>query len=187
MVTEHWKAVHIGLYAPYYEISSLGRLRAACHRFANKRSLTPTTLAGYIYPPIVNHLGRVWYQLQTGGSVSRPFAHRLVAFAFLHPSPEKPHVNHIDGNPLNNNVDNLEWCTPAENMAHASALGLVARGERHGNAKITTEQVMDLRATYQHGKYGERKRWAERLKCDPTLVWLIVTGRAWKHVPMPPY
>lgn len=50
------------------------------------------------------------------GSKTRQYAHRLVAKAFL-PIPEegKTEVNHIDGNKLNNNIDNLEWVTPGEN------------------------------------------------------------------------
>ena len=52
------------------------------------------------------------------------FVHRLVAQAFI-PNPNNyPVVNHIDGNPLNNNVSNLEWCTIQKNTQHAYDIGL---------------------------------------------------------------
>lgn len=45
--------------------------------------------------------------------------HRLVALHFLPINNLKTYVNHIDGNKLNNSVDNLEWITPSENNKHA--------------------------------------------------------------------
>lgn len=54
------------------------------------------------------------------GSKKRCYAHRLVAQAFIPNQDEtKNQINHIDGNKLNNCVENLEWCTQSENQQHA--------------------------------------------------------------------
>ena len=53
------------------------------------------------------------------------YVHRLVALTYI-PNPEnKPTVNHIDGNPSNNNFKNLEWATHSEQTAHAYENGLI--------------------------------------------------------------
>ena len=58
-----------------------------------------------------------------GKSKSHTF-HRIIAETLI-PNPEnKCCVNHKDGNKLNNNVDNLEWCTYSENSLHAYRIGL---------------------------------------------------------------
>jgi len=59
------------------------------------------------------------------GNKLKKSVHRLLMETFV-PNPEnKPHVNHIDGNKLNNSMDNLEWNTVQENTQHAVDTGLM--------------------------------------------------------------
>lgn len=52
------------------------------------------------------------------------FVHRLVASAYISNPENKPTVNHIDGNKLNNNYTNLEWATQKEQKIHSIKNGL---------------------------------------------------------------
>lgn len=62
------------------------------------------------------HDGYCKVDLYSEGNRSSKRVHRLVAEAFI-PNPDnKPQVNHIDGNKINNNVENLEWVDGSENM-----------------------------------------------------------------------
>ena len=59
------------------------------------------------------------------GKQKKYLIHRLVAAAFI-PNPNGfKCVNHIDGNKLNNNADNLEWCNESHNMQHAYKNNLI--------------------------------------------------------------
>jgi len=86
-----------------YEVSNLGKVKNS----KTGRILKSCISAGYV---IVG--------LSCNSKIKTIPIHRLVAKAFI-PNPEnKPHVNHIDKNTLNNNVTNLEWNTPLENTLH---------------------------------------------------------------------
>lgn len=77
--------------------------------------------------PIKHQVGKNGYvrvELWNCSSGRKYLLHRLLAHAFI-PNPEnKPQVNHIDGNPQNNALNNLEWVTQSENQLHAYKIGL---------------------------------------------------------------
>lgn len=62
--------------------------------------------------------GYKYYRLSQNNHKKMYYAHRLVAEHFLNNPNNFPVVNHIDGNKLNNNINNLEWVTYSENTKH---------------------------------------------------------------------
>jgi hypothetical protein len=92
---------------PNYEVSNRGNVR-------NKRN-------GYILKPQLNRKDG-YHRVSLNGK--RYYVHRLVADAFFDGEHQEMDVNHIDGNRLNNDLTNLEWCTRKENIKHTYINGL---------------------------------------------------------------
>jgi len=93
--------------------------------------------------------------LSMEGKVKRVSVHRLVLQAFT-PNPEnKPHVNHIDNDPSNNELSNLEWCTAKENIAHSHNQGRRNDTYKKGGIAIKAKNEKKTRAKLQ-GYLGDR-------------------------------
>jgi hypothetical protein len=73
--------------------------------------------------PFYSKGGYVRVKLNFGDRSKKFMMHRLVAQAFIENPDNKPHVDHIDCNRSNNNVENLQWVTPKENAEYAVLRG----------------------------------------------------------------
>lgn len=125
---EMWKAVKG--YEGLYEVSNTGKVRSINRTIVDKNGVAKKIKGKELFFTISkldekNHQPRASVQLWKENKSKLCMVHRLVAIAFISNPENKPTVNHIDGNPLNNYVDNLEWATYSENQKHAYALGLV--------------------------------------------------------------
>jgi len=182
-VTEQWKP--IAGYEGLYEVSSFGKVRSLsrmepvlnkglypCMRRRNGRLLKACLRAGYLFVGLCKN------------GVSRStHVHRIVAETFLENPENKPWVNHKNGRrKWDNSVSNLEWATPAEDGAHRVAHDLRPKGSAMGAAKLTEEQVIEMRKLRKEGwllrELGARYDVAE------VTVSAIVRGKTWKHVPL---
>lgn len=121
-------------YEGLYQISSLGNVKS----LRNNKILKPGIRNEYY---IVS--------LCKGGKQKSKTIHRLVAKTFIPNPKNKEQVNHIDGNKLNNRIENLEWCTNQENIIHSWKNGLskVTQKMRNHNAdkeKIVYQYDLDM-------------------------------------------
>lgn len=106
--------------------------------------------------------------------------HRMVAIAFIENPDNKEYVNHINGNKLNNRVDNLEWVTASENSIHAVATGLSPIGEAKTLAKLTEKDVLEIQAAFEAGEKDFVL--AEKYGVTSGVISSIRLGKTWKHV-----
>lgn len=90
-----------------YQVSNFGNIKSLRYRGGyQEKQLTPKK----------NNNGRLWVEVLINGKRKPMLIHRLVAMAFI-PNPNGyEEINHIDENPQNNTVYNLEWCTHKHNV-----------------------------------------------------------------------
>jgi hypothetical protein len=103
-MTEIWMDIEIDNVDYNYEVSNKGNVKNT----QTGRILKPHLRTGYYSISLSNINKKKTYNI-----------HTLVATMFIDNPNNCKVINHIDGNKLNNNVENLEWCTYKENTAHA--------------------------------------------------------------------
>ena len=77
--------------------------------------------------------------------------HRLVAELYVDNPQNKPCVNHIDGNKLNNHYTNLEWVSWKENMNHKIYTLGIGLGETHSQSKVPNKIVSYIKRCKDNG------------------------------------
>lgn len=133
---EEWRLV-VGW--PQYQVSSLGNVR---------KMKTGKPVGQWL-----NNQGYSVVRFSQPRKMQR--VHRLVAAAFILNPAGYLTVNHINSKRDDNRVGNLEWCSQADNLAHADAKGRMQRdywvGKRSPSALASDQQVIEIRGLYTLG------------------------------------
>ena len=126
-MTEEWRVIPDW---ESYEVSNMGRVRSVDRVIYERPTNKARHLNGKELTPKYDQHGYLQVQLNHNHKRKLMKVHRAVAMAFIPNPMNKPCVNHLDNNPANNKVDNLEWCTLKENSQWMLKQGRADRTEQ---------------------------------------------------------
>lgn len=152
-----------------YQVSSHGRLMR-------------TSPQHHLVDGSVNGDGYVCCSLCLPGKRIAAKIHSLVALAFLGDRPVGHHVNHKSGNKQDNSLDNLEYLTLEGNIAHAKSIGIAGGalpGELNSKAKLSTDQVREIRSLYPDFTLKEI---ADEYGVTISNISCIIRRKTWRHL-----
>lgn len=158
-------------------------------------------LAGYSGEYRIYEDGRIWsyktkrflkkqldkdgyyrYTVCRGGKVKNMTLHRWLYLSFVGDIPKDNQINHKDGVKTNNNLNNLEVCTPKENTLHAWGTGLARRrvGSTMHSSKLTENDIPKI---FELSKQGYTNKHIAELFCvDASNISKILHKNTWLHV-----
>jgi len=172
--TETWTPIRG--YEKLYEITPNGQIRSWSFGPTRRRA-KPRLLKWRI-----NQNGYATVALANGpqNNVKNTTVHRLVALTFI-PNPDNlPQINHKDFNKLNNSVENLHWCTHAQNLTHSWNAGnhKSPRGANAFHAKLKQHDIDAIKQLLSQNVSAYRI--AKDFGLSTTHVYRIRDGKHWK-------
>ena len=151
-------------YEGYYEVSDLGRVR---------------NVNGHVLTPGSDWSGYPFVGLTKDGKRTSKTVHRLVARAF-HADKMNPlhkEVAHLDGTRTNCRADNLKWASRRENLFHKRAHGTHPEGRKNPRAKLTVQQVREIRAVKG---WRINERLARKYGVCASTIDRVRRGKIWR-------
>lgn len=140
---EIWKDIEG--YEGLYQVSNLGNVKSLVEWTGNRYNSKYSKKEKILKPSIqYTHKDKKYcrYIVNLTKNKHRKSykVHQLVAQAFILNPRKLKEINHIDGNPLNNNINNLEWSNHSENAIHAIKNGL--RKIKYINEKLMIKEYL---------------------------------------------
>jgi len=171
---EVWK--DICGYEGSYKVSNLGRVKSL-NRSIVKSDGIVANLKSKILSQNTDFNGYKLVVLSVKNKARTCKVHRLAAISFIGYKCSKMHVNHINGVKDDNTINNLEWCTPKENMKHAFDNKLIDMSKYRSNrAKLSWSDVMCIRKSNM-----QQKQLALMFNVDPKAIRQILNYKTYKN------
>lgn len=180
---EEWR--DIKGYEGLYQVSNRGRVKSLPR--ISPRLNKHGTINYYRVPEIIRKPGKSdkyghLYVPLYKNNISKNFqVHQLVLTAFVEECPDDMEGCHNDGNPSNNNLNNLRWDTHKSNHLDRIQHNTNNRGQKNGSAKLTESDVVAIRQMYASNKYL-MKEIAGIYGMSNGGIRSIIRGFVWKHV-----
>lgn len=127
-----------------------------------------------ILKPLINK-GYEYVQLRRRKSTA---VHRIVAAEFIGHSSLS--IDHIDCNPRNNKVENLQYVTIGENVKLSFSRGTAAIGSAKNQSKLIEKDIIDIRKMISDGIL--LRDIASKYNISLSAVSMIKRKRTWSHV-----
>ncbi len=152
-------------YKGHYQISNFGRVKSIKKKREEK-----------ILKPISIGINKKYQSVSLckNAICKHRYIHRLVAEHFIRNPKKKYSVNHKNGNPQNNMVDNLEWATGTEQNNHAFLLGLKKSTD---HSKLTEKEVIEIHNSKESPKYL-----AKKYKISESNISMIKNSKTWMNL-----
>lgn len=107
--------------------------------------------------------------------------HRIMLFTYVGPCPKGMECRHLNGNPLDNRIDNLKWGTRIENARDCNKHGHRCFGMKSPLAKLSDDEVKAIRESYIPGLVT-LKELGDTYGMGISQIHRIVHKQAWTHL-----
>lgn len=158
---------------PNYAISKDGQVWSKPRKYCNP--------VGKWLTPGIGWYGHLSFVLRKKGKSHTIGVHRLLLETYVSPCPIGMECRHLDGNPKNNQLENLTWGTEKENQQDRKRHGTSLEGIKHPMVKLTEQDVRMIVYIYRTGLFSQ-KEIAIQYNITRPNVTAIVNRKTWKHI-----